>query len=290
MPSYGPLSNCGARPGPLTVTRHPRGVCVGAGWWGVHPPSGAAHEVVRGAGADVSHVCTRGLACGGGSVLPGSPAPGCGAFTGRGHIAGRALVDHPDVAKIVFTWSTRTGREISRRARGAGPRSRVGRRRAGQVGRGHRTGTGRRGEPFRQPVCLPGTPGRRRGTEGGGQHLHRVVGQLEAEGPQPAPYQLDGLLHGVRVEPQVLGELLGDIGPFAHQRTQLGGRAAQREHRVAGRTGQPGQPVKDRRALGGRTAAEGVVETQHQQPALRLLQGRRQPVGGLLREAGRERG
>ncbi|MFY4722665.1 aldehyde dehydrogenase family protein [Streptomyces sp. LaBMicrA B280] len=34
---------------------------------------------------------------------------------GRGHIAGRALVDHPDVAKIVFTGSTRTGREIMER-------------------------------------------------------------------------------------------------------------------------------------------------------------------------------
>ncbi|AYN42232.1 aldehyde dehydrogenase [Streptomyces dangxiongensis] len=31
---------------------------------------------------------------------------------GHGHTAGRALVDHPDVAKIVFTGSTRTGREI----------------------------------------------------------------------------------------------------------------------------------------------------------------------------------
>ncbi|MGM9440515.1 aldehyde dehydrogenase family protein [Streptomyces murinus] len=34
---------------------------------------------------------------------------------GRGHITGRALVDHPDVAKIVFTGSTRTGREIMER-------------------------------------------------------------------------------------------------------------------------------------------------------------------------------
>ncbi|MEU3532031.1 MULTISPECIES: aldehyde dehydrogenase family protein [Streptomyces] len=34
---------------------------------------------------------------------------------GHGHIAGRALVDHPDVAKIVFTGSTRTGREIMER-------------------------------------------------------------------------------------------------------------------------------------------------------------------------------
>ncbi|MGW2746343.1 aldehyde dehydrogenase family protein [Streptomyces sp. NPDC001450] len=31
---------------------------------------------------------------------------------GYGHTAGRALVDHPDVAKIVFTGSTRTGREV----------------------------------------------------------------------------------------------------------------------------------------------------------------------------------
>ncbi|MCF3134812.1 aldehyde dehydrogenase family protein [Streptomyces olivochromogenes] len=34
---------------------------------------------------------------------------------GYGHIAGRALVDHPDVAKIVFTGSSRTGREVMER-------------------------------------------------------------------------------------------------------------------------------------------------------------------------------
>ncbi|WP_086729369.1 aldehyde dehydrogenase family protein [Streptomyces carpinensis] len=34
---------------------------------------------------------------------------------GFGHTAGRALVDHPDVAKIVFTGSTRTGREVMER-------------------------------------------------------------------------------------------------------------------------------------------------------------------------------
>ncbi|MEU6481892.1 aldehyde dehydrogenase family protein [Streptomyces sp. NPDC047017] len=34
---------------------------------------------------------------------------------GHGHITGRALADHPDVAKIVFTGSTRTGREIMER-------------------------------------------------------------------------------------------------------------------------------------------------------------------------------
>ncbi|MFI9806950.1 aldehyde dehydrogenase family protein [Streptomyces sp. NPDC052301] len=34
---------------------------------------------------------------------------------GHGHTAGRALVDHPDVAKIVFTGSTRTGREVMER-------------------------------------------------------------------------------------------------------------------------------------------------------------------------------
>ncbi|WP_093695784.1 aldehyde dehydrogenase [Streptomyces sp. 2231.1] len=34
---------------------------------------------------------------------------------GHGHIAGRALVDHPDVAKIVFTGSTTTGREVMER-------------------------------------------------------------------------------------------------------------------------------------------------------------------------------
>ncbi|MEU6283548.1 aldehyde dehydrogenase family protein [Streptomyces sp. NPDC047028] len=34
---------------------------------------------------------------------------------GHGHIAGRALVDHPAVAKIVFTGSTRTGREVMER-------------------------------------------------------------------------------------------------------------------------------------------------------------------------------
>ncbi|WP_237537104.1 hypothetical protein, partial [Streptomyces sp. SID69] len=62
---------------------HPWGVCADAGWWGVHPPSAAAHEVVRGAGADVSHVCTRGLARGG-SVVPGRPAPVRGAFAGGG--------------------------------------------------------------------------------------------------------------------------------------------------------------------------------------------------------------
>ncbi|MFG3103852.1 aldehyde dehydrogenase family protein [Streptomyces sp. NPDC048182] len=41
---------------------------------------------------------------------------------GHGHTAGRALVDHPDVAKIVFTGSTRTGREVMERcARQAKP-------------------------------------------------------------------------------------------------------------------------------------------------------------------------
>ncbi|MFE1452799.1 aldehyde dehydrogenase family protein [Streptomyces olivaceoviridis] len=34
---------------------------------------------------------------------------------GHGGTAGRALVDHPDVAKIVFTGSTRTGREVMER-------------------------------------------------------------------------------------------------------------------------------------------------------------------------------
>ncbi|MET9498350.1 aldehyde dehydrogenase family protein [Streptomyces sp. NPDC006552] len=34
---------------------------------------------------------------------------------GEGSVAGRALVDHPDVAKIVFTGSTRTGREVMER-------------------------------------------------------------------------------------------------------------------------------------------------------------------------------
>ncbi|MGW0205126.1 aldehyde dehydrogenase family protein [Streptomyces sp. NPDC003233] len=37
------------------------------------------------------------------------------ALPGYGHTAGRALVDHPDVAKIVFTGSTRTGREVMER-------------------------------------------------------------------------------------------------------------------------------------------------------------------------------
>ncbi|MGV9991397.1 aldehyde dehydrogenase family protein [Streptomyces sp. NPDC003374] len=37
------------------------------------------------------------------------------AVPGHGHTAGRALVDHPDVAKICFTGSTRTGREIMER-------------------------------------------------------------------------------------------------------------------------------------------------------------------------------
>ncbi|NEB95109.1 aldehyde dehydrogenase family protein [Streptomyces bauhiniae] len=34
---------------------------------------------------------------------------------GHGHTAGRALVDHPDIAKIVFTGSTRTGHEVAER-------------------------------------------------------------------------------------------------------------------------------------------------------------------------------
>ncbi|MFJ3719499.1 aldehyde dehydrogenase family protein [Streptomyces sp. NPDC090057] len=34
---------------------------------------------------------------------------------GHGHTAGRALVEHPDVAKIVFTGSTATGREVMER-------------------------------------------------------------------------------------------------------------------------------------------------------------------------------
>jgi len=34
---------------------------------------------------------------------------------GHGHIAGRALVDHPGIAKIVFTGSTGTGREVMER-------------------------------------------------------------------------------------------------------------------------------------------------------------------------------
>ncbi|MFJ6087488.1 aldehyde dehydrogenase family protein [Streptomyces sp. NPDC092369] len=34
---------------------------------------------------------------------------------GHGHTAGRALIDHPGVAKIVFTGSTRTGREVMER-------------------------------------------------------------------------------------------------------------------------------------------------------------------------------
>ncbi|MEU1705782.1 aldehyde dehydrogenase family protein [Streptomyces sp. NPDC005706] len=34
---------------------------------------------------------------------------------GHGHTAGRALVDHPDIAKIVFTGSTSTGREVMER-------------------------------------------------------------------------------------------------------------------------------------------------------------------------------
>lgn len=34
---------------------------------------------------------------------------------GYGHTAGRALVDHPDIVKIVFTGSTRTGHEVAER-------------------------------------------------------------------------------------------------------------------------------------------------------------------------------
>ncbi|MFE1954255.1 aldehyde dehydrogenase family protein [Streptomyces sp. NPDC059524] len=34
---------------------------------------------------------------------------------GHGSVTGRALVDHPDVAKVVFTGSTRTGREVMER-------------------------------------------------------------------------------------------------------------------------------------------------------------------------------
>ncbi|WP_333740368.1 aldehyde dehydrogenase family protein [Streptomyces sp. IBSBF 2806] len=37
---------------------------------------------------------------------------------GHGAVAGRALVDHPGVAKIVFTGSTRTGREVMERCAG----------------------------------------------------------------------------------------------------------------------------------------------------------------------------
>ncbi|MFI9567487.1 aldehyde dehydrogenase family protein [Streptomyces rishiriensis] len=37
---------------------------------------------------------------------------------GHGAVAGRALVDHPGVAKIVFTGSTRTGREVMQRCAG----------------------------------------------------------------------------------------------------------------------------------------------------------------------------
>ncbi|MFJ9864933.1 aldehyde dehydrogenase family protein [Streptomyces sp. NPDC101165] len=109
-------------PGGWDVTFHePLGVVgVIAPWnfpmpiaaWGSFPALAAGNAVVL-KPAETTPLTALRLA--GLALEAGLPEGVFQVLPGYGHTAGRALVDHPDVAKIVFTGSTRTGREVMER-------------------------------------------------------------------------------------------------------------------------------------------------------------------------------
>ncbi|MEU6816262.1 aldehyde dehydrogenase family protein [Streptomyces sp. NPDC046860] len=116
-------------PGGWNVTfREPLGVVgVIAPWnfpmpiaaWGSFPALAAGNAVVL-KPAETTPLTALRLA--GLALEAGLPDHLFQVLPGHGHTAGRALVDHPDVAKIVFTGSTRTGHEVMERcARQAKP-------------------------------------------------------------------------------------------------------------------------------------------------------------------------
>ncbi|MFG2355383.1 aldehyde dehydrogenase family protein [Streptomyces sp. NPDC048521] len=109
-------------PGGWDVTFHePLGVVgVIAPWnfpmpiaaWGSFPALAAGNAVVL-KPAETTPLTALRLA--GLALEAGLPEHLFQVLPGYGHTAGRALVDHPDVAKIVFTGSTGTGREVMER-------------------------------------------------------------------------------------------------------------------------------------------------------------------------------
>ncbi len=109
-------------PGGFNVTFHePLGVVgVIAPWnfpmpiaaWGSFPALAAGNAVVL-KPAETTPLTALRLA--GLALEAGVPEHVFQVLPGHGHTAGRALVDHPDVAKIVFTGSTSTGREVMER-------------------------------------------------------------------------------------------------------------------------------------------------------------------------------
>ncbi|WP_329416972.1 aldehyde dehydrogenase family protein [Streptomyces sp. NBC_00704] len=109
-------------PGGWNVTFHePLGVVgVIAPWnfpmpiaaWGSFPALAAGNAVVL-KPAETTPLTALRLA--GLALEAGLPEHLFQVLPGHGAITGRALVDHPGVAKIVFTGSTRTGREVMRR-------------------------------------------------------------------------------------------------------------------------------------------------------------------------------
>ncbi|MER6432017.1 aldehyde dehydrogenase family protein [Streptomyces sp900105245] len=109
-------------PGGFNVTFHePLGVVgVIAPWnfpmpiaaWGSFPALAAGNAVVL-KPAETTPLTALRLA--GLALEAGLPEHVFQVLPGHGHTAGRALVDHPDVAKIVFTGSTSTGREVMER-------------------------------------------------------------------------------------------------------------------------------------------------------------------------------
>ncbi|WP_129310081.1 aldehyde dehydrogenase family protein [Streptomyces sp. L2] len=80
--------------------------------WGTFPALAAGNAVVL-KPAETTPLTALRLA--GLALEAGLPEHLFQVLPGHGHIAGRALVDHPAVAKIVFTGSTRTGREAMER-------------------------------------------------------------------------------------------------------------------------------------------------------------------------------
>ncbi|MEU3525006.1 aldehyde dehydrogenase family protein [Streptomyces sp. NPDC038707] len=109
-------------PGGWNVTFHePLGVVgVIAPWnfpmpiaaWGSFPALAAGNAVVLKPAEATPLTALRLAAL---ALDAGLPEDVLQVLPGYGTTAGRALVDHPDVAKIVFTGSTRTGREVMER-------------------------------------------------------------------------------------------------------------------------------------------------------------------------------
>ncbi|MGW2212637.1 aldehyde dehydrogenase family protein [Streptomyces sp. NPDC001781] len=109
-------------PGGWNVTFHePLGVVgVIAPWnfpmpiaaWGSFPALAAGNAVVLKPAETTPLTALRLAAL---ALEAGLPEHLFQVLPGHGHTTGRALVDHPDIAKVVFTGSTRTGREVAER-------------------------------------------------------------------------------------------------------------------------------------------------------------------------------